>query len=131
MVGEGGDILGYFAVSFKELLLDGMSLSNSRVKQLDGISRRAERIRAYLIGQIAKNTALTDNPIGLSDLLEEVYAVISAAQTLVGGRVVILECEDVPKLIGLYEKHGFTLIKTVDDRSPKFRTLYSVIGRNT
>lgn len=51
---ETAEILAYFSVSFKELVVDGIDLSKSRVRQLDGISKKAERIRAFLIGQLGK-----------------------------------------------------------------------------
>jgi hypothetical protein len=121
-------ILGYFSVSFKELLLEDTVLSKSRIKQLDGISKNAERIRAFLIGQIGKNTGLEKNPVNLLKLLDEVYSVVSAAKALVGGRIIILECEDSPKLIELYERQGFTLIDLADDAESTLRTMYTHIS---
>lgn len=122
---ETTNILGYFAVSFKELTLENADLSKSRVKRLDGINKNAERIRAFLIGQLGKNTAVEDNPIKLANLLAEAYAIIIAAKALVGGRVIILECEDKPKLIELYEKEGFALIDlNGDSQLPRLRTMY-------
>lgn len=118
------DILGYFAVSFKELTLEGTSLSKNSVKRLDGINKNAERIRAFLIGQLGKNTAVRNNSIKLANLLDEVYGVVSAAKALIGGRVIILECEDSPKLIELYEKEGFTLIGFDGEPRPSLRTMY-------
>lgn len=121
---DTADILAYFSLSFKELILEGTNISKSKVRQLDGISKRAERIRAFLIGQIGKNTAVIDNPISLGYILDETYSVISEAKALIGGRVIILECEDCQKLIQLYEQHGFTLIETLGDEQPRLRTMY-------
>ncbi|WP_425628475.1 hypothetical protein [Vibrio neptunius] len=61
-------------------------LSKNQVKKLDGINKHSESVRAYLIGQIGKNFTIPQNPISLPDILEEVYAIIEAAQALVGGR---------------------------------------------
>lgn len=91
---------------------------------MDGISKNAERIRAFLIGQIGKNTAIPNNPIKLKDLLSETYAVLTEAKALVGGRLIILECENTPKLIELYQQHDFTLIELAGDTKPELRTLY-------
>lgn len=63
---DEGKILAYFSLSFKELILDKTKLSKTKVQQLDGISRKAEKIKAFLIGQLGKNTAIVDNPISLS-----------------------------------------------------------------
>lgn len=121
-------ILAYFSVSFKELVLDGASISKSKVRQLDGISKNAERIRAFLIGQIGKNTGINDNTISLSAILDEIYSVIAAAKALIGGRVIILECENSQTLIQLYEQHGFTLIETLDHEPRPLRTMYTHVS---
>jgi hypothetical protein len=118
-----GDLLAYFSVSFKELILEGTGLSKTKIRSLDGISKNAERIRSFLIGQLGKNMAINGNPIGLADILNEAYAVFVAARQLIGGRVIILECENIPELIAYYERHGFALIETVTGDSG-LRTLY-------
>lgn len=94
------------------------------MKKLDGINKNAERIRAFLIGQIGKNTDIKGNPLQLSQLLNEVYGVVAAAKALVGGRVIILECEDSPRLIKHYERHGFTLIGMPEGNGSGLRTMY-------
>jgi hypothetical protein len=94
-----------------------------KIRSLDGISKNAERIRSFLIGQLGKNMAINGNPIGLADILNEAYAVFAAAKQLIGGRVIILECENIPELIAYYERHGFALIETVTGDSD-LRTLY-------
>lgn len=116
-------MLAYFSVSFKELILEGTGLSKTKIRSLDGISKNVERIRSFLIGQLGKNTAIDGNPIGLTDILNEAYAVFSAAKKLIGGRVIILECENIPKLVSYYVRHGFTLIETVTGDS-NLKTLY-------
>lgn len=118
-----GDLLAYFSVSFKELILEGTGLSKTKIRSLDGISKNAERIRSFLIGQLGENMAINGNPIGLADILNEAYAVFAAAKQLIGGRVIILECENIPELIAYYERHGFALIETVTGDSD-LRALY-------
>lgn len=118
---ESSNLLGYFAVTFKELLLIGKDISKSEVKKMDGISKERERISAFLIGQIGKNASIENNPLDLQKILAEVYDVIAAARALIGGRLVFLECENNEKLINHYKKHGFTLIP---DETSKYRTMY-------
>ncbi|OAT28623.1 acetyltransferase [Proteus myxofaciens] len=119
-----GKILAYFSLSFKELILDKAKLSKTKVQQLDGISRKAEKIKVFLIGQLGKNTAIVDNPISLSIILNEIYAVLSEDNALIGGRIIILECEDNNRLIQLYKQYGFTLIEIETNTSSSLRTLY-------
>lgn len=125
---ENGEILAYFALSFKEIVLNTDLISGTQIKKMDGISKKAKSVKAYLIGQIGKNTQLDTNPLNLSYILNEIYNVIAQVQALIGGRVIILECEDQPKLIALYEKHGFKLIETISENSSNdLKTMYTVI----
>ena len=89
-------ICAYFSVSFKEI--EVRNLSKSTIKKLDGISKSAIKIRAFLLGQLAKN-AKPNNPIQLTHILDIIYAIL-------------LECEDNTKLIQLYEKYGFSVLQT-------------------
>lgn len=88
---------------------------------MDGISKDRQRIPAFLIGQIGKNASIDENPMTLRIILDEIYGVIAAAKALIGGRIVFLECENKPKLINHYQKHGFTLIQ---DDTAGLRTMY-------
>lgn len=65
-----------------------------------------------------------DNPISLNFILNEIYAVLSDVKALIGGRIIILECEDNKKLLDLYIRHGFTLIEIEKNSSSTLRTLY-------
>jgi hypothetical protein len=123
---DNGDLLAYFSISFKEITINTESLSGTAIKKLNGMSKTADTLKVYLIGQIGKNSLIQPNPIKLDMILSEIYNVIAQAQALIGGRVVILECEDQPKLITLYEKHGFKLIET-NSGNDELRTMYTSI----
>ena len=120
------DVLAYFSITFKQLIITGTNLSKSTIKKLDGISNKRSEIRAFLIGQIGKNFGIPQNPICLTHILDEVYSVLAAARELVGGRVVILECDDNPSLITMYQNNGFTLIETTE-QTP-YRTMFITIA---
>ncbi|EGQ7760044.1 acetyltransferase [Vibrio vulnificus] len=107
MLNDDGEILAYFSLTFKEVSLVHSDISKGKIKRLDGINKNAEKIKAYLIGQIGKNFSVESNKITLELILDEVYAIINEAKALVGGRAVILECDKNPKLIELYKKNGF------------------------
>ncbi|WP_244922693.1 acetyltransferase [Xenorhabdus cabanillasii] len=107
-----GIILAYFSLTFKELPTHNLALSKSKIKKLNGISNNANSLKVYLIGQIAKNFSLKENPIKLKDILTPIDIIIEKAQYLIGGRVIILECQNKQKLINLYESHGFKTIPT-------------------
>ena len=51
----------------------------------------------------------------LDTILDEgVYPIILQAQSLIGGRFVLLECENTPDLIKLYKKSGYKHLQTLD-----------------
>ena len=104
---NNGQILACFSLRFKELSLIYSEISKGKVKRLDGINKNAEKIKAYLIGQIGKNFSIEPNEITLKLILDEVYAIIDAAKVLIGGRAVILECDKNERLIALYKENGF------------------------
>ncbi len=103
-------IYGYFSLSFKEIILSS-EISKTKIKTLDGFSKKAERIRTYLIGQLAKNSNIHNNPLNLEKILESIFPILEKAQALVGGRVILLECEDIPALIEAYQKAKFEYLQ--------------------
>jgi hypothetical protein len=123
---EDGLILAYFSLSFKEVTLDTTKISKTQIQKLDGFSKKATTVKAYLIGQIGKNSQISNNPIKLNTILNEVYSVIAQAQTLVGGRVIILECENNERLISLYQDHGYKLLDITDETNLK--TMYVTVA---
>ena len=102
------DLLAYFALTHKAVKIDGSRLSKTVCRGLD---RHAEKepdgsgynASAFLIAQFGKNSAYRG---GLSfsgnKLMEQAISSLKAAQHLVGGGIVYIECEDVPKLLNFY-----------------------------
>lgn len=63
-------------------------------------------ISAPLIGQLAKNDRYKDLITG-NVLLQYACDTVKKVQSLVGGKFVYLECEDIPFLIDFYSSNGF------------------------
>lgn len=116
IMNNDGQILAYFSLSFKSVEFLGVSKSLS--KKLSGGLGESNAVKTFLIGQIGKND-LFENNLNLADILDVIFQKIRQARRLISGRVVILECENNPKLISLYEQHGFKLIETTDDSELK------------
>lgn len=110
ILNDRGEIIGYFSLSIKEISLTSIP-SKSKIKKIDGLSKNATSAKAFLIGQIGKNFSIENNPLSMQKILEEAYAYIHKAQEIIGGRMILIECENVDKLIKLYEDHGFTKIE--------------------
>lgn len=84
---------------------------NLNLKALKGSQRL---VRSFLIGQLGKNSAVQNNPINLQVILNEAFSKIESARKEIGGKSVILECDDDAGLIGHYEKHGFKFLQKDD-----------------
>ncbi len=107
-----GHLLAYFTLTFKEIALTA-TVSGSQRKALDGFSKNAQQIRAFLIGQLGKNHSISPNTLSLEKILNDgIYPILVDAQRLLGGRVVMLECENTPSLIKLYERADYKLLQT-------------------
>lgn len=113
---EQFNLTAYFTLSFKSI---AVKTSKSRLKRLTGGLTNDNKISVYLIGQIGKNSAIKNNPVCLNDILDEILPLIEMAQSISGGRAVILECENNSRLIAHYEKHGFNLIDTENESELK------------
>lgn len=112
-------ILGYFSLAVKTLSIPE-ELSNRARKELDGFSGKfhgepIQNIPCYLIGQLAKNSAIKNTPLSGSNILNMAYDTIAAAVALVGGRYMMIECHTEPKLIKFYQDNLFNEITRIAD----------------
>jgi len=117
-------LVGYFSISNKPLSIPNRQfrkLSNSLQKRLMGFGHKTEQstfvIKGYLLGQLGKNfseEARAANCCNGSDLLQLAYRKIADAQRIVGGRILYLECENVPKIIDFYKVNGFNQIESFE-----------------
>ncbi|PHM71590.1 acetyltransferase [Xenorhabdus kozodoii] len=120
-----GSLLAYFSLTFKELSTNKFSISKTKIKKLNGISKNADSLKVYLIGQIAKNFSLRENPIKLKDILFHINITIEKAQELIGGRVTILECQKNSNVIDLYEKNGLEKLPTKGEKNSLITMLFN------
>lgn len=119
--------MAYFSISIKQVDLYDGCLSKSKVRSIDGINKKAQTAIAYLIGQLGKNSVVNVPHICLQDILDEVFAVIHEAQKLVGGRMILLECENTKELVDLYLGHGFEVISMDMDKPDALVQMYMVV----
>lgn len=91
-------------------------------KELDGFSAKihGEKIRdfpCYLIGQLSKNSNITENAISGKMLIDFACDIIAASVEAVDGRYIMIECRDSEKLIRFYENNSFKEIARIPDNS--------------
>lgn len=115
-------IVGYFSLAQKVLSLP--NASNTLIKALDGFSakKKGKKITdfpVFLIGQLAKNDTYKDCIEG-AFLVDYALAVIRQVHEEIGGRVVLVECEDKPKLISFYTGLRFKKVAKDEDGLVQF-----------
>lgn len=126
---DEGNILAYFSLSFKEIQINTERLSNSQVQKLTTFKRNKNNIsklKVFLIGQIGKNH-IENNNINLNFILNEAFTIVYDIKSKIGGRIVILECENNDKLLNLYQNNGFTAIE-IKEPENNLSTLYYTLS---
>jgi predicted GNAT family N-acyltransferase len=107
-------ILGYFTIAL-QILKVLEALSNRKVKNFDGFNAKfnGEKITEFptiLIGQFGKNDKYK-NRISGYELMQYCLNTVLDGQNYLGGRIVMLECKDVPYLCSFYEQFGFNKLE--------------------
>jgi len=101
----GKNLVGYYSLSLKALPF-GTTVSKNTIKNIDGFSKDVDAAGIILIGQFGKDCDIAHSISG-SILLNTCMETIYAAQNLVGGRFVMLECHDIDKVVSFYTANGF------------------------
>lgn len=106
-------LIGYFTLANKIFLIRKDKVSRKtwdRLKKFGTYIQetRSLSISAPLIAQIGKNFANGyNNLISGGELLALSLDRVRLVQSIVGGKVVYLECEDKPSLVQFYNQNGF------------------------
>jgi hypothetical protein len=104
-------LIAYFSIANKFFQVRKGDLSETSRKKVakfgnyDPIMRKYT-VNSYLLGQLGKNNKYKDLISG-DELLKLACDKISEVQQIVGGRLVYIECGDIPKLKRFYLENGF------------------------
>jgi hypothetical protein len=103
-------VTAYFSLAIHTMDIRNVT-SNTLKKKLHGLyyppaDNVCRPIPCYLIGQLAKDDSHATSMNG-DELISMAIGLINLAQSQVGGRFIKLDCCDEPRLIELYERHGF------------------------
>ncbi|MDD2216515.1 MAG: hypothetical protein PHE41_08115 [Eubacteriales bacterium] len=87
-------------------------LSNRQIKALDGFNAKISgeiitELPTILIGQFAKNELYIGCGFSGNELMQYCLNTLLDGQMRLGGRIVMLECKDIPYLIDFYGDFGF------------------------
>lgn len=112
------NIVAYFSIALSVFEIP-IEFSNRKIKNFDGFSAKNKNkilttLPAILIGQFGKNDEFKSSLSG-EDLMKFCMDIILEARGLIGGRIVILECQDNSKLIDRYKGFGFERVSLDND----------------
>lgn len=108
-----GQMLGYFALTHKAVLIPSTNLSKTSRKKLERYARldRATgeyMASAFLIAQFGKNYAVDEGGrISGSELMNIANDILVNIQRQIGGGIIYLDCEDIENLKRFYEYEKF------------------------
>lgn len=106
-------LIGYYTLAFKSFNITKAGLSNSLRKKIGKFATyepvlKIHVLPAPLIAQLGKKFTNGYNKLITGDeLLKMACDDIQLVQSVLGGKVAYLECEDCPALINFYESNGF------------------------
>ena len=113
---RGKNVLcGYFTIANKYIVVGSHSVSKTTARRLrkfamPNISDDNLVIMAPLIAQLGKNYMNDYRKLITGDeLLKMAIDKVSAAQRIIGGKVVYVECEDIDILKKFYQDNGFVI----------------------
>ena len=105
---------GYFTLANKLFRVSRGTMSNTAWKRIQKFGTLSENesvcyVAAPLIAQLGKNYSVPENQrIPGSELLNLAFSSIKTVQSIIGGKIVFLECEDKEKLLEFYTSNGFS-----------------------
>lgn len=113
-------IVAYFSITIKSLLTDG--LAPLIKKLLDGHKGDMPAVPCYLIGQLG--IADSFRPLKLGEhLLEDAINLITNAQKQLGGRFVLLDAVNHPKVLEFYANNMFSPIEPINEKKESIKMI--------
>lgn len=112
---DGLKIVAYYSLALQVLKVPEDLLSGRKTKIFDGFSSKigGEKITefpAILIGQFGKNDLYSESISGY-EMMQYCLYTFFEGQARLGGRIVMLECRNIPYLIEFYSQFGFFKIE--------------------
>ena len=108
---EEFNVLAYCTLAMQVLKVPKDLLSGNKTKKLDGFGSKIKGIKitefpTILIGQVGKNDLYKELINGI-EIMQYCLSTVFKGQAVLGGRIIMLECKDIPYIVNLYEKFGF------------------------
>lgn len=103
------EVFGYFTLALKVLKISE-GISKSLVKKLDGLFKNIQETPVYLIGQLGKNDEHKEHISG-KDLIDYALSIIYQSYEFIGGRIILVECNNTANILKFYNDNGFIYLQ--------------------
>lgn len=106
-------LIGYYTLANKSFIIPSNITSKTLRKKINKFAQRNCELNQYiitapLIAQIGKNFCDNlNNLITGDELLQMACDTVAQVQMNIGGKIVYLECENIPCLLEFYKSNGF------------------------
>lgn len=129
IINDNEEIVAYFTIAFKPIFYNNQihKVSKSKYKKLNAReytlrqNKKITVINSILIAQIGRNDIFSKNDISLNEIIMSIFEIIEQVRDLIGTRIVLIEVNNEPKLIKLYESLGFEYIGVQDDLTQLYK----------
>ena len=105
---ETKEVVAYFTIAISMLFTN--DLSNDTIKLLDGYKDDTRSIPCFLIGQLGKSDKYKKYKIG-EYLLSDALDIIDCSQNSLGGRFILIDSVNNPKVLEFYKENSFLAIE--------------------
>jgi hypothetical protein len=121
-------IVGYFTIALKTLEIKS-TVSKTFFQKFDGIARdnKNKIFPVFLIGQLGRCSSTDKKELSGGRILEDVFSMIHIVQRFIGGRIVLVECDDNQYLKKFYEKNGFRHLQDSEENGKTFLQYIKII----
>lgn len=106
---DSKDWLAMFTLRLDSLDISNLSIDSKEELLLNGKNpENIDVIACPLIEEIGKNSAVKDNPVHLDEIVKECIRIINSVQKNIGGKIIVLNSIDEPKIRKKYNDIGFS-----------------------
>jgi len=102
-------LIAYFSLALDVLDISG--LSKTIQKKISGLFV-LDQVAVFLIGQLGRCDSCVNHNISGDELVSQCFRILDLTNSTIGGRCILVECDNNDKLINFYKNNQFKIIKT-------------------
>jgi len=116
---ETKEVAAYYTIAISVFFTDG--ISKEIIKLLDGYKDNIKTIPCFLIGQLGKSDKCEKSKTG-EYMLADALDIIDNSHKNLGGRFILIDSVNNPKVLSFYEENSFLAIES-DEKSESIKMI--------